>query len=142
MKWVKYVEYVLFAISIVCFASLFFLPQVQHMGDMHADCEWILWWMYGIVGIGIVAALASPVKNLFTTPKAAIKALVGLVVAAAVIGGCYALSSAAPVPNSAGGFFEDVFELKFTDTVIYLTYLVAGVSILSILAGEIRNAIK
>lgn len=142
MKWVKYVEYVLFAISIVCFASLFFLPQVQHMGDMHADCEWILWWMYGIVGIGIVAALASPVKNLFTTPKAAIKALVGLVVAAAVIGGCYALSSAAPVPNSAGGFFEDAFELKFTDTVIYLTYLVAGVSILSILAGEIRNAIK
>lgn len=142
MKWVKYVEYALFAISIVCFASLFFLPQVQHMGDMHADCEWILWWMYGIVGIGIVAALASPVKNLFTTPKAAIKALVGLVVAAAVIGGCYALSSAAPVPNSAGGFFEDVFELKFTDTVIYLTYLVAGVSILSILAGEIRNAIK
>ncbi len=142
MKWVKYVEYVLFAISIVCFASLFFLPQVQHMGDMHADCEWILWWMYGIVGIGIVAALASPVKNLFTSPKAAIKALVGLVVAAAVIGGCYALSSAAPVPNSAGGFFEDVFELKFTDTVIYLTYLVAGVSILSILAGEIRNAIK
>lgn len=142
MKWVKYVEYVLFAISIVCFASLFFLPQVQHMGDMHADCEWILWWMYGIVGIGIVAALASPVKNLFTTPKAAIKALVGLVVAAAVIGGCYALSSAAPVPNSAGGFFEDAFELRFTDTVIYLTYLVAGVSILSILAGEIRNAIK
>ena len=142
MKWVKYVEYVLFAISIVCFASLFFLPQVQHMGDMHADCEWILWWMYGIVGIGIVAALASPVKNLFTSPKAAIKALVGLVVAAAVIGGCYALSSAAPVPNSAGGFFEDVFELKFTDTVIYLTYLVAGVSILSILIGEIRNAIK
>ncbi len=142
MKWVKYVEYVLFAISIVCFASLFFLPQVQHMGDMHADCEWILWWLYGIVGIGIVAALASPVKNLFTTPKAALKALVGLVVAAAVIGGCYALSSAAPVPNSAGGFFEDVFELKFTDTVIYLTYLVAGVSILSILVGEIRNAIK
>lgn len=142
MKWVKYVEYVLFAISIVCFASLFFLPQVQHMGDMHADCEWILWWLYGIVGIGIVAALASPVKNLFTTPKAALKALVGLVVAAAVIGGCYALSSAAPVPNSAGGFFEDAFELKFTDTVIYLTYLVAGVSILSILVGEIRNAIK
>lgn len=142
MKWVKYVEYALFAISIVCFASLFFLPQVQHMGDMHADCEWMLWWLYGIVGIGIVAALASPVKNLFTTPKAAIKALVGLVVAAAVIGGCYALSSAAPVPNSAGGFFEDAFELKFTDTVIYLTYLVAGVSILSILVGEIRNAIK
>ncbi len=142
MKWVKYVEYVLFAISIVCFASLFFLPQVQHMGDMHADCEWILWWMYGIVGIGIVAALISPIKNLFTTPKAALKALVGLVVAAAVIGGCYALSSAAPVPNSAGGFFENAFELKFTDTALYLAYLALGVSVLAIIAGEVRNAIK
>ena len=142
MKWVKYVEYALFAASIVSLASLFFLPQVQHMGDMHADCNWMLVWTYAIVGIGIVAALISPVKDLFTTPKAAVKALVGLVVAVAVLGGCYALSSAAPVPNSAGGFFEDVFDLKFTDTVLYLTYLVAGVSLLSILVGEIRNAIK
>ncbi len=142
MKWVKYVEYLLFAISIVAFASLFFLPQVQHMGDMHANPEWIMWWMYGIVIIGIIAALISPIKNLFTSPKAAIKALVGLVVAAAVIGGCYALSSAAPVPNSAGGFFENAFDLKFTDTMLYLTYLVGGTSILVILVGEIRNAIK
>ena len=94
------------------------------------------------LGIGIVAALISPVKNLFTSPKAAVKALVGLVLAAAVIGGCYAISSAAPVPNSAGGFFEDAFELKFTDTMMYLTYLVGGVSVLMILVGEIRNAIK
>ena len=142
MKWVKYVEYVLFAITIVCLASLFFLPKVAHMGDMHADCEWILWWLYGIVAIGIVAALLSPIKNMITNPKAALKTLIGLVVAVAVIGGCYALSSAAPVPNSAGGFFENAFELQFTDTVIFLTYLVAGVSILSILVGEIRNAIK
>ncbi|MBR4851723.1 MAG: hypothetical protein IKU97_06695 [Tidjanibacter sp.] len=142
MKWVKYVEYVLFAITIVCLASLFFLPKVAHMGDMHADCEWILWWLYGIVAIGIVAALLSPIKNMITNPKAALKTLIGLVVAVAVIGGCYALSSAAPVPNSAGGFFEDAFELKFTDTVLYLAYLVLGVSILSILAGSFKSAIK
>ncbi len=142
MKWIKYVEYALFAISVVVFASLFFLPQVQHMGDMHANCEWMLWWVYGIVGIGIVAALISPVKNLFTTPKAAVKALVGLVVAAVVIGGCYALSSATPVPNSAGGFFENPFDLKFTDTMLYLVYLALGISVVAILAGEVRNAIK
>ncbi len=142
MKWIKYVEYVLFLISIVAFASLFFLPQVQHMGDMHANPEWIMWWMYAIVIIGVIAALISPVKNLFSSPKAALKALVGLVFAAAVVGGCYALSSATPVPNSAGGFFENVFDLKFTDTMLYLTYLVGGVSILVILVGEIRNAIK
>jgi len=142
MKWIKYVEYVLFLISIVAFASLFFLPQVQHMGDMHANPEWIMWWMYAIVIIGVIAALISPVKNLFSSPKAALKALVGLVLAAAVVGGCYALSSATPVPNSAGGFFENVFDLKFTDTMLYLTYLVGGVSILVILVGEIRNAIK
>lgn len=142
MKWVKYVEYVLFAITIVCLASLFFLPKVAHMGDMHADCEWILWWLYGIVAIGIVAALLSPIKNMITNPKAALKTLIGLVVAVAVIGGCYALSSAAPVPNSAGGFFENAFELKFTDTVLYLAYLVLGVSVLSILAGSFKSAVK
>ena len=142
MKWVKYVEYVLFAAAIVCFASLFFLPKVQHMGDMHADVEWMMMLTYAIVAIGVVCALISPIKNLFSSPKAALKALVGLVVAAAVIGGCYALSSAAPVPNSAGGFFEDAFDLKFTDTALFLAYLALGVSVLSILAGEIRNALK
>lgn len=142
MKWVKYVEYVLFAITIVCFASLFFLPKVEHMGDMHANCEWMLWWMYGIVVIGIIAALISPIKNMITNPKAAIKALVGLVVAVAIVGGCYALSSAAPVPNSAGGFFEDAFELRFTDTILYIAYLALGGCVLSILAGTVKNAIK
>ena len=142
MKWVKYVEYVIFAITIVCFASLFFLPEVEHMGDMHANCEWMLWWMYGIVIIGIIAALISPIKNMITNPKAAIKALIGLVVAVASIGGCYALSSAAPVPNSAGGFFENVFDLRFTDTMLYLAYLALGGGVLAILAGSFRSAIK
>lgn len=142
MKWVKYVEYVLFAITIVCFASLFFLPKVEHMGDMHANCEWMMWWMYGIVIIGIIAALISPVKNMITNPKAAIKALIGLVVAVVIVGGCYALSSAAPVPNSAGGFFEDAFELRFTDTVLYIAYLALGGCVLAILAGTVKNAIK
>lgn len=142
MKWIKYVEYALFALSIVTFASLFFLPQVQHQGDMHADPEWMMWWMYAIVIIGVVAALISPVKNLFTSPKAALTTLVGLVIAAAVVGGCYALSSAEPIPNSAGGYFENVFDLKFTDTMLYLTYLVGGASVVAILVGEIRNAIK
>lgn len=142
MKWVKYVEYVLFAITIVCFASLFFLPKVEHMGDMHANCEWMMWWMYGIVIIGIIAALISPVKNILTNPKAAIKALIGLVVAVVIVGGCYALSSAAPVPNSAGGFFEDAFELRFTDTVLYIAYLALGGCVLAILAGTVKNAIK
>ncbi len=142
MKWVKYVEYVLFAITIVCFASLFFLPKVEHMGDMHANCEWMMWWMYGIVIIGIIAALISPIKNMITNPKAAIKALIGLVVAVVIVGGCYALSSAAPVPNSAGGFFEDAFELRFTDTVLYIAYLALGGCVLAILAGTVKNAIK
>ena len=142
MKWVKYVEYALFAITIVCFASLFFLPKVEHMGDMHANCEWMMWWMYGIVIIGIIAALISPVKNMITNPKAAIKALIGLVVAVVIVGGCYALSSAAPVPNSAGGFFEDAFELRFTDTVLYIAYLALGGCVLAILAGTVKNAIK
>ena len=142
MKWVKYVEYLLFIITIACFASLFFLPQVQHMGDTHADPQWMMVWMYAIVAIGLIAALISPVKNLFSSGKAALSTLVGLVVAAVVVFGCYAISSDVPVPNSAGGFFEDAFDLKFTDTMLYLTYLVGGASIVAILAGEIRNAIK
>lgn len=142
MKWIKYVQYVLFAVSIVAFASLFFLPQMEYKGEMHAQTDWMLWWAYAILVIGIIAALISPIKNLFSSPKSALTALIGLVVAAAVIGGCYALSSAAPVPNSAGGFFEDAFELKFTDTVLFVGYLALAGGVISILVGEIRNILK
>lgn len=142
MKWVKYVEYALFVIAIVCFASLFFLPRIEYQGEMHPDIQWMMMLTYAIVGIGVVCALISPIKNLFSSSKAAITALIGLAVFALVVFGCYALASDKPVPNSEGGYFEDVFDLKFTDTVIYLTYLVAGASIAAIIAGEIRNAIK
>lgn len=142
MKWVKYVEYLLFAITIVCFAALFFLPKVEHMGDVHANCEWMLVWMYGIVIIGVICAMISPIKNLFTSPKSAITTLVGIVVVAALVFGCWALSSAEPIPNSAGGFFEDAFELRFTDTILYVAYLALGASVLSILAGSVKNMLK
>lgn len=142
MKWVKYVEYALIVAAIVCFASLFFLPKVQYQGDMHMDIQWMMMFTYAIVGIGIVCALISPIKNLFSSPKAALKALIGLVVAAAIVFGCYSISSDVPVPNAAGGFFEDAFDLKFADTMLYVVYLIGGASILAIVAGEIRNAIK
>jgi len=142
MKWVKYIEYVLLAISVIVIASLFFLPKMEFKGSAVFETDWLLYWAYAMLVLGVIAALIAPVMSLFTNPKGTLRALIGLVVAVVLIGVCYAFSSTAPVPNSAGGYFENPAELRLTDTMLYLTYAIGATSVLVILYTEIRNAFK
>ena len=46
------------------------------------------------------------------------------------------------IPNSAGGVFDDPFELAISETGIIVTYIVAAAAILVTIVGEVRNALK
>lgn len=142
MKWIKYVEYILLAFCILSVAAMFVMPKVMFQGAPTVDIEVMLIWMYVIIIMGVITMLISPVLNIIKYPKALFKALIGLVAAVILVGGCYLLSSNAPVVNSAGGFFDDSFQLKLTDTMLYLMYIGLGAGVLTILYTEIRNAFK
>ena len=133
MKNLSIIQYILIAISVITVA-MYFLG----LGDVDP----MLIWGYILRGIAVAAVIILPLFNLVKNPKGAVRSLVGLGIVVVLAAICYALSSDAPVVNSAGGFFEDSAVLKISDTGLYLTYIALAVAILAAIVGEIRNAFK
>ena len=104
--------------------------------------ENLLRWGYVMLGIAVFAAIiVSAIVGFINNPKSVIKLLIGLVVVAAVCFVVYLLSKG----NPAVGLTVDqpsASTLKFTDTILNLTYLVGGVAIASIILGEVISAIR
>lgn len=63
----------------------------------------------------------------------------GLAVLAIVF---YMVGGAAPVTGADGTVFDDVFTLKISDAMIYLAYAALGLTVVFLLWGEIRKALK
>ncbi len=139
MKWIKYIQYIFLAISV---ATLAYLVFTMTQGTVDAGVDIMLKWAYFSLAACVIVALVFPIADLFTNPKGAIKTLVYLVACVAIIGGCYMMSSAEPVVNSAGGFFEDPFTLKVTDTGLYTAYIAMALSIVAAIGSEIAAALK
>ena len=83
-----------------------------------------------VIWIGIAIFITA--KN---NPKGLIKALLVIVVLIA-----YAVASGAPAFNVKTQPSQQV--LKFTDTMLTLTYILGGLAICAIIFGIIRNALK
>ncbi len=136
MKWVKYLRYLFLGISVLTLVYFIFAPSES------AGAGVMLTWAYILLGLTVLVSVIFPLINLITNPKAAIRTLVGLLIVIAVLGLSYALASDEPIINSAGGFFENPFTLKLSDMGLYSAYIALAVTIVVIIAGEIRNAIK
>lgn len=106
------------------------------------EVDLMLWCMYAFLGIAVLIAILMPVVNLIQNPKAAAGSLLGLAIVAVVIIIAYSLSSEMPIPNSAGGFFEDPTVLKISDTGLYATYAAFVAAIATIFGGEIIRLFK
>ena len=96
MKNLSIIQYILIAISVITVA-MYFLG----LGDVDP----MLIWGYILLGIAVAAVIILPLFNLVKNPKGAVRSLVGLGIVVVLAAICYALSSDAPVVNSAGGFF-------------------------------------
>lgn len=134
MKWTKYVQLVLLVCGVAVFAY-FILAGEAAVGAM-------LTWAYIILGLALGSAVVFPVVGMFSNPKAAVRTLVGLVVAVAAIFGLYSLSSAAPMLLPNGDVFDNATTLRLTDTGLYIAYIVLAASFVAILFGELKSAFK
>lgn len=88
-----------------------------------------------VIWIGIAIFITA--KN---NPKGLVKALLVIVVAAVVVLIAYAVASGDPAFNVKTQPSQQV--LKFTDTMLTLTYILGGLAICAIFFGIIRNALK
>ena len=142
MKYDKIIKWLLVALFIVgiVFSFYGFIVGFETNGDAPVDN--MLYCAYAFVGIALAAVvLGVVVINGINNPKSLLKLLIGLVVIAGVIAGAYFLAPGSPAVGYLGEPVSDM-TLKFTDTMLNLTYLLCGGAIASLIVGAIVSATR
>ena len=103
----------------------------------------ILVWAYVMLAIALVAVLCVGLYVSATTdPKSLVRIGIGLGAAAVLCLVAYFLASGAPAIGFTGATPPTASELKLTDTVLNLTYILGAGAVLAIIVGEVISAIR
>ena len=114
-------------------------------GGSEVAISWNLLWGYALLVTAVVCVLWAAIKGTITHPAGLKNTLIAVVIVVVVVGAAlgYALShDGLTIPNSAGGVFDDPFELVISETGILVTYVVAAATLIVTLVCEVRNALK
>ena len=142
MKYEKIIKWILVALFIVgiVFSVYGFIVGFNTNGNAPVDL--ILYCTYAFAGIAILAVLFGVVViGGINNPKSLLKLGLGLVAIAAIVAVAYVLAPGTPAVGYLGDPVSDQ-TLKLTDTVLNLTYLTFGASILALIAGWIVGATR
>ena len=103
----------------------------------------LLGWAYVVLGIALISVVGVGLYVTATTnPKGLIKIGIAVLGAAVLFGLCYVLASGAPAVGYSGAKLPSATELKMTDTILNMAYIVGGAAILSIICGEVLMTIR
>ena len=103
----------------------------------------LLYWAYAVLGLALASVICLGLYVTATTnPKGLVKIGIAVVAAAALFGICYLLASGAPAVGYSGATLPSATELKMTDTILNMAYIVGGAAILAIIVGEVLMTIR
>ena len=138
----KMLNMVLVALFVI---TLAFVGWAVISGGSEVAISWNLMWGYALLVAAIVSVLCAAIKGTITHPAGLKSTLIAVVIVIAVVGAALGVAlshDGLVVPNSAGGVFDDPFDLAISETGIVVTYIVAAAAILVTIVGEVRNALK
>lgn len=122
-------------------------PEMQELFDLSLNV--IFYWGYALFALAIIGAIVAFLLNVITHPSGLLKTLIGVVVVVAIVGSLVGFvfnSEIAPIRNSAGGVFDNLFELRIAELGLYVTYTVAAIAVLVVIfdmcSGLVRRFIK
>ena len=142
MKYEKIIKWVLVELFIVGVVFSFYGFAVGFESNGNAPVDNILYCAYAFAAIAIAAVLLGVlVIGGINNPKSLVKLVLGVVAIAAVVAVAYVLAPGTPAVGYLGEPVSDG-TLKLTDTILNLTYLLFGASILSLVAGWIIGATR
>jgi peptidoglycan/LPS O-acetylase OafA/YrhL len=103
----------------------------------------LLYWAYIVIGIALAAVICVGIYIRATTdPKSLVKLGIVVLGVAVLAGLVYLISPGNPAVGYSGATLPSASELKLTDTILNLAYIVGGCAILSIIVGEVVMAIR
>ena len=142
-KYAKIFKIVLWVLMILSVGVLVWGSLTGFEANDGAATNVLLGWAYIVLGIALVSVICVGLYVTATTnPKGLIKIGIALVAAAVLFGLCYLVASGAPAVGYSGAKLPSASELKMTDTILNLAYLVGGVAILSIIFSEVWMSIR
>ena len=122
------------------------------IGEVLSGWESLVWfrtdialvWAYILVFVTLIAAIVFPLIAVISHPKALIRLVAVLVGAAILVLISYALSKDTPIEiiGYTGTGNSDPGTLKMIDTVLFITYMLFGLALGSILYAIISRAFK
>ena len=142
MKYEKIIKWILVALFIVgiVFSVYGFLVGFESNGNAPVDNLLYCNYAYAIIAI-LAVVFGVVVIGGINNPKTLLKLGAGLVAIAAVVAVAYVLAPGTPAVGYLGEPVSDQ-TLKLTDTVLNLTYLTFGASILALVVGWIVGATR
>ena len=114
-------------------------------GGAEVAISWNLVWGYALLVGAVLGVLLSAIKGTITNPAGLKKTMLAIVLVVVVVGAALFIAlghDGVVIPNSAGGVFDDPFELVISEVGILVTYVVAAASIVVTLYTEVRNLFK
>ena len=114
-------------------------------GGSEVAISWNLLWGYTLLVVAVVSVLWAAIKGTITHPAGLKNTLIAVAIVVVVVGAALGIAlghDGLVIPNSAGGVFDDPFELVISETGILVTYVVAAATLLVTLVGEVRNLLK
>ena len=142
-KIVKIALWVLLILSVVVLLWGTIKGYPATVAEDNGTVDPLLYWAYIVLGIALAAVIGVGLYVTATTnPKGLVKIGIAVVAAAVLFGLCYLLASGAPAVGYSGAKLPSATELKMTDTILNLAYLVGGAAILSIIFGEVLMSIR
>ena len=140
-KYAKFTKILLWVLMILSICVLVWGSLTGFEAKDGAATNVLLYWAYIVLGIALFAVICIGLYVTATTnPKGLVKIGIAVVGAAVLFGVCYLLASGAPAINCSKAATDT--ELKMTDTILNLAYLVGGAAILSIIVGEVMMTIR
>ncbi len=103
-----------------------------------------LYWGYFLLGVAIVAAIASAVVGLITSPKGIKSAIISVVAIAAIVIVAVVVASGhdIQIPDVQNNSYFDRGETVITDTSILITYVAMGIAIITAIYSAISDSLK
>ena len=142
-KYAKIIKIVLWVLMILSICVLVWGSIKGFEANDGAATDMLLYWAYIVLGIALVSVICIGLYVTATTnPKGLIKIGIAVVAAAVLFGICYLLASGDPAVGYSGAKLPTATELKMTNTILNLAYLVGGAAILSIIVSEVFMTIR
>ena len=125
--------------------TLAFVGWAVISGGSEVAISWNLMWGYTLLIAAVVSVICASIKGTITHPAGLKNTLIATAIVIVVVGAALGVAlshDGLAIPNSAGGVFDNPFDLAISETGIIVTYIVAVAAILVTIVGEVRNALK